>query len=207
MKNRISKIAFLKIPFSFSKSFSKFQKSFSEIFENSCSTHLSLCAQILSAATLNVIFLDFFWTPAPHPMLLSECYEARGKTAHFQRNSIKISNKDDYVRLKSGHDGGHSDPFFRLSSIFQLIFNIDLILIIRSFRANVFTHPRTPIQCWWNLLILPQGTRHFREDAIVHLTATRHAWRARAYPMMKAAIRCHENVISRFYKNSYTAKI
>ena len=69
MKNRISKIAFLKIPFSFSKSFSKFQKSFSEIFENSCSPHLSLCAQILSAATLNVIFIDFFWTPAPHPML------------------------------------------------------------------------------------------------------------------------------------------
>ena len=47
-------------------------------------------------------------------MLLSECYEARGKTAHFQRNSIKISNKDDYVRLKSGHDGGHSDPIFSL---------------------------------------------------------------------------------------------
>ena len=139
-------------------------------------------------------------------MLLSECYEARGKTAHFQRNSIKISNKDDYVKKKSGHDGGHSDQVFRLSSIFQLIFNIDLILIIRSFRANVFTHPRTPIQCWWILLISPQGTRHFRADAIVHLTATRHAWHARAYPMMKGSIRCHENVISRFYKNSYTAK-
>ena len=152
-------------------------------------------------------FLDFFWTPAPHPMLLSECYEARGKTAHFKRNSIKISNKDDYVKLSSGHFGGHSGQFFRLWSLFQLIFNINLILIIRSCRANVFNHPRTPIQCWWILLILPQGTRHFREDAIVHLTATRHAWRARAYPMMKGSIRCHENVISRFYKNSYTAKI
>ena len=139
-------------------------------------------------------------------MLLSECYEARRKTAYFQRNSIKISNKDDYVKLSSGHDGGQCGQVFRLWSLFQLIFDINLILIIRSFRANVFTHPRTPIQCWWNLLILPQGTRHFREDAIVHLTATRHAWRARAYPMMKGSIRCHENVISRFYKNSYTAK-
>ena len=148
-------------------------------------TFLSLCAQILSAATLNVIFIDFFWTPAPHPMLLSECYEARGKTAHFQRNSIKISNKDDYVKLSSGHDGGQCGQVFRLWSLFQLIFNIDLILIIRSFRANVFTHPRTPIQCWWNLLILPKGTRHFREDAIVHLTATRHAWRARAETFQK----------------------
>ena len=88
----------------------------------------------------------------------------------------------------------------------QLFFNIDTILIIKSFGAHVFAHPRTPIQCWWILLVLPQGTSNFREDAIVHLTATRHAWRARAYPMMKGSIRCHENVISRFYKNSYTAK-
>ena len=139
-------------------------------------------------------------------MLLSECYEARRKTAHFQRNSIKISKKDDYVKLSSGHDGGQRGQFFRVWSLFELIFNINLILITRSFRANVFTHPRTPIQCWWKLLILPKGTRNFREDAIVHLTVTRHAWRARAYPMMKGSIRCHENVISRFYKNSYTAK-
>ena len=131
----------------------------------------------------------------------------KGENCTFSKKFNKNIEKRWLCQKKSGHDGGHSDPFFRLWSIFQLIFNIDLILIIRSFRANVFTHPRTPIQCWWNLLILPQGTRHFREDAIVHLTATRHAWRARAYPMMKGSIRCHENVISRFYKNSYTAKI
>ena len=72
MKNRISKIAFLKIPFSFSKSFSKFQKSFSEIFENSCSTHLSLCAQILSAATKVQYFVrnfvSCFFFPQTHCM-------------------------------------------------------------------------------------------------------------------------------------------
>ena len=152
-------------------------------------------------------FFRLLLNPRTPSNVVIRMLRGKGENAYFQRNSIKISKEDDYVELWSGHDGGHSDPFFRFWSIFQLIFNIDLILIIRSFRANVFTHPRTPIQCWWILLILPQGTRHFREDAIVHLTATRHAWRARAYPMMKGSIRCHENVISRFYKNSYTAKI
>ena len=32
-------------------------------------------------------------------------------------------------------------------SFFKYFFHIDMILIFKSFKADVFAHPRTPIQC------------------------------------------------------------